>query len=621
MIRLLFLTIVILFNFNTKLTAQLGSTKYPINSALSNNQDAINNTAFGERALANIYYKGADDNTGLGKNVLSNGIASVIFSGNTIAGYGACETGTDCINNTVVGCQALAYGPFEAIDYINYPEYRIKGITAVGSGALYANNAAVNNTAIGYQALYGPQTQGQKIYYGTPYVGFNTASGYQALKYNAASFNTAVGAFALFLDSLGFYNTGVGYKTLYSNKFGVSNTAIGYQSLYSNIGSDNTAIGSNALYNNKVGYHNSAIGFQSQKSNISAYNNISLGVNTLFNNVESNNIAIGVNALYNNIKGTQNIAIGVHSLYTNLTGAYNMAIGTYSLSSNNNGSNNTALGYQAITFNTGNNNVALGSNAGYLNSGSNNVFIGYGAGYTESGDNNLYIANNNVNTLIYGNFATNKLGIGTTRPISSLSIKPDVFGSKITLYDNGDANNHCGFGISSLQMNYHVYDNTYDHVFYAYGTNGNGTELMRIMGSGNVGIGNTPANLLKSKLTVNGTALIGDPAVINSLPIGYNLYVQNGILADSVNVTLKEKWADYVFEEDYELKNFEQIEQYIKTYKHLPNIPSAEEVSKNGIDIADMKRKMLEKIEELHLYMFKINDNNKEIERRIQNKF
>jgi hypothetical protein len=62
-------------------------------------------------------------------------------------------------------------------------------------------------------------------------------------------------------------------------------------------------------------------------------------------------------------------------------------------------------------------------------------------------------------------------------------------------------------------------------------------------------------------------------------------------------------WADHVFEEDYEMMELKEVEGFIEENGHLPGIPSAEEVVKNGVSIGESQVKLLEKIEELTLYM------------------
>ena len=84
----------------------------------------------------------------------------------------------------------------------------------------------------------------------------------------------------------------------------------------------------------------------------------------------------------------------------------------------------------------------------------------------------------------------------------------------------------------------------------------------------------------------------------------YSLTVNGQIHSKEVHIDLLGSLAppDYVFYEDYELKTLDQVQAYIKKEGHLPNIPSAEEMKKNGIDVSEMNMKLLEKIEELTLY-------------------
>lgn len=97
----------------------------------------------------------------------------------------------------------------------------------------------------------------------------------------------------------------------------------------------------------------------------------------------------------------------------------------------------------------------------------------------------------------------------------------------------------------------------------------------------------------------------------------YNLFVNGGILTEEVRVMLKTQWADYVFEESYNLPNLEEVEQFIKENKHLPNVPSAKEVAQNGIELGEMAKIQQEKIEELTLYIIEQNKINKEQQREI----
>ncbi|THU40040.1 hypothetical protein FAM09_09140 [Niastella caeni] len=107
----------------------------------------------------------------------------------------------------------------------------------------------------------------------------------------------------------------------------------------------------------------------------------------------------------------------------------------------------------------------------------------------------------------------------------------------------------------------------------------NSIERMRIGVNGNVGIGTT---------NITGT--------------GYKLYVEGNIRTRKVRVD-QDTWADYVFENNYQLRSIKEVEQYIQKEKHLPDVPSAAEVKKEGLDVGDNQVVLLKKIEELTLYI------------------
>ena len=104
---------------------------------------------------------------------------------------------------------------------------------------------------------------------------------------------------------------------------------------------------------------------------------------------------------------------------------------------------------------------------------------------------------------------------------------------------------------------------------------------------GNVGIGTAQPT---STLDVNGR--------IKSS----SLDVSQLIRAKEVKIQIPD-WSDFVFAPDYNLPSLTEVEQHIKEKQHLPDIPSEKEVKENGIDLGVMQAKLLQKIEELTLYV------------------
>lgn len=84
---------------------------------------------------------------------------------------------------------------------------------------------------------------------------------------------------------------------------------------------------------------------------------------------------------------------------------------------------------------------------------------------------------------------------------------------------------------------------------------------------------------------------------------GYKLGVNGSAIFNKVVVKQYPNWSDYVFNADYRLRPLSEVEQYIKQNHHLPEVVSAEEVEKNGLDVGDNQATLLKKIEELTLYM------------------
>jgi len=104
----------------------------------------------------------------------------------------------------------------------------------------------------------------------------------------------------------------------------------------------------------------------------------------------------------------------------------------------------------------------------------------------------------------------------------------------------------------------------------------------------------------------NGKTRIGIASL--STPGSYKLYVEQGILTEKVVIAIANstEWADYVFSPEYRLAPLSEVAKFVSENHHLPNVPSATEVVKSGVNLAAMDAKLLEKIEELTLYIIQL---------------
>lgn len=98
----------------------------------------------------------------------------------------------------------------------------------------------------------------------------------------------------------------------------------------------------------------------------------------------------------------------------------------------------------------------------------------------------------------------------------------------------------------------------------------------------------------------------------------FRVYSDGRVYATAVHVRLPEDFPfpDYVFEPDYKLMPLNELQKHIKEYKRLPNMPSAETVAKNGMDLGEMNRLLVEKVEELTLYILEMEERLKAIENK-----
>lgn len=128
------------------------------------------------------------------------------------------------------------------------------------------------------------------------------------------------------------------------------------------------------------------------------------------------------------------------------------------------------------------------------------------------------------------------------------------------------------------------------------GADVNGT----FVGGAQAGIAYMGCNALTNGISINPSGSVG----IGTTAVGTTkLAVEGNIGARKVIVTAANPFPDYVFNPNYRLTPLDSIAQYIRLHRHLPEIPSADSVAKNGLDLGGNQEALLKKIEELTLYI------------------
>lgn len=223
--------------------------------------------------------------------------------------------------------------------------------------------------------------------------------------------------------------------------------------------------------------------------------------------------------------------------------------------------------------------------------------FGYDAGITlnaiGSTPNLIFKTSGTTRMTILG--SNGNIGIGTTSPSSPLEVAGNgLFSGSVSA--NGIVCNVAG-GTTTYQklvVNATSTTNYFDAaldanytklpIYFKWRGDQFASSALTILGNGNVGIGCSNPTV---KLAVNGK-IQATEVEIKSAPC-----------------------SDYVFEKNYNLRKLSEVEEYVNTHKHLPEVPSAAEFAKNGYSVGQMDDVLLRKVEELTLYVI---EQNKKIE-------
>ncbi len=317
--------------------------------------------------------------------------------------------------------------------------------------------------------------------------------------------------------------------------------------------------------------------------------------------ISANNPEIGFNYFFNN--GSKTIRTGYAGLFGMNPANGEIYIGNFNgnQSTSNFGSIN---GYRQ--------NITLFQDGEFRITGTENVtHFYYGANedtYVRGGKAGSHLI---LNDVLNGN-----VGINTYPTHAKLEVSGyvgGVFGGPAAIFGN-DATSGVSVGVFVPSIGFNHYFDGFNKTLQQ----GYASSITMDITSGDLYFVNFNSNQSSGSYgTINGYSRRMVVKQNGNVGIGtdnptYKLSVNGNIR--SKEVVVESGWADYVFDKEYKLPSLYALEKFIQEHKHLPNIPSAGEIETNGLMLGDTQKKMMEKIEELTLYVIELNKRLMELE-------
>jgi len=489
----------------------------------------------------------------------------------------------------------------------------------------------------------------------------NTALGRDAFRQNVSGNNNAAIGYSSLKNSTGNGNAALGSYSMNDNTSGTSNVAIGRAAMYFNtVGNFNVAVGMNANLNNQEGSQNTIIG-QGAGHGAAVHNksgNVFLGYQAGYSETTDNKLYIqNSNATFPLIYGdfasnlvgfNANVGIGTKNPEKNLhvVGSSTLASVLISPDQAVSGGASELLFAEDDDFSYGMSIKYDGSNDKLLFYGKSSATI-LGPHLTIERAGSVGVGTSNPNELFevasptndYGRMIVSDGGGDSRNALLFVSPKAATQSARIEAYNYGTSTGltlnfntvgdgksifggQVGIGTSNPKSQLHVHDpNSSNSTLYitpkANVSNDSSTIFMaedKDAAHGIYWLYDGVDNQLELWGQMNTTTTYGPHLLIDrtsgdiaiggeNFATGYKLSVEGKVICEELRVNLQADWPDYVFAKDYKLMPINNLGDYISENAHLPNIPSSDEMHESGLEVGEMQRLMMEKIEELTLYI------------------
>ncbi len=225
----------------------------------------------------------------------------------------------------------------------------------------------------------------------------------------------------------------------------------------------------------------------------------------------------------------------------------------------------------------------------------------------------------------------NKVGIGTTSPKSMLHVQTNVNDDRgmiisvpdnawnirggaykdLSILEDGNDGNEIFFKSNLIRWGWNSITKEGDSgIFFADHKDGSCCNQES-------GLIIAPASGSKKGIRINAEGALS--VNTNHVPNGYAFSVDGKGIMEELTVRLSQNWPDFVFEKDYNLQPLEEVQTYIENNGHLPGIPQATEIYENGVDLGELVRLQMMKIEELTLHLIAQKETIEKLKKKVSN--